>query len=229
MRKRSIHPVEALPVEAAGVVLLQHAEQASAILYHPVRIRILEALLQPDSAAGLSRRMGIPRQTLNYHVRELLRAKLLTRAGRRRNRNFYEQRYITAARGFVLSPELLGSVAADPSHAQDAFSAGHLLGLASLVQRELGRASEAAAKAGKRVATLSMETKLRFRSAEEREKFAEELRRAVFGVVARNAGAYEDSEGHAAEGRPFRLVLGCYPVPAEEPRKLDGNTENADD
>jgi DNA-binding transcriptional ArsR family regulator len=193
--------------------MLQRASQASALLYHPVRLRILEALLAPDSAAGLSRRMGIPRQTLNYHVRELLRVKLLARAGRRRNRNFYEQRYVTVARGFVFSPELLGSVGADPSHALDAFSAGHLLGLASLVQRELGRASEAAVQTGKRLATLSMETKLRFRSAEERERFAEELRRAVFGVVARHAGPYLDDEGKDAAGRPFRLVLGCYPVP----------------
>jgi DNA-binding transcriptional ArsR family regulator len=199
----------------SGVAVLQLPSQASALLYHPVRLRILEALLAPDSAAGLSRRMGIPRQTLNYHVLELLRVKLLARVGRRRNRNFNEQPYITAARGFVLSPDLLGSVAADPSHALDAFSAGHLLGLASLLQRELGRASEAAAKTGKRLSTLSIETKLRFRSAEER--FAVELQRAVFGVVARHAGAYSDDEGKAGDGRPFRLVLGCYPVLSEKP------------
>ena len=117
----------------------------------------------------------------------------------------------------MLSPELLGSVAADPSHALNAFSAGHLLGLASPLQRELGRASEAAAKTGKRLSTLSIETKLRFRSAEERERFAVELQRAVFGVVARHAGAYSDDEGKAGDGRPFRLVLGCYPVLSEKP------------
>jgi DNA-binding transcriptional ArsR family regulator len=66
---------------ASGVAVLQLPSQASALLYHPVRLRILEALLAPDSAAGLSRRMGIPRQTLNYHVRELLRVKLLVRMG----------------------------------------------------------------------------------------------------------------------------------------------------
>lgn len=209
----ALHAIE--PNEAAGVALLGNAAQASAILIHPVRLRILEALLLPDSAAGLSRRMGIPRQTLNYHVRELLRAKLLSRTGRRRNRNFYEQRYVTAARGFVLSPDLLGNVAAKPSHAQDAFSAGYLLALASMVQRELGRVSEAAARAGKRVTTFSIETKLRFRSAEECERFGEELRKAVFGVVARNVGADWNDKGYAAEGRPVRLVLGCYPVPVE--------------
>ena len=213
----SSHPsAHALHPHATGITLLQQASQASALLNHPLRIRILQALLQPDSAAGLSRRMSIPRQTLNYHVRALMRAKLLHRAGRRRNRNFFEQRYVTAARGFVLSPELLGSLAADPSQALDAFSAAHLLGLASLLQRELGRASQAAARAGKRLATLSLETKLRFRSAHERQQFAEALRKAVFDVVARHAGPYLNEEGGAAEGRPFRLVLGCYPIPSQE-------------
>ena len=41
---------------ASGVAVLQLPSQASALLYHPVRLRILEALLAPDSAAGLSRR-----------------------------------------------------------------------------------------------------------------------------------------------------------------------------
>ncbi len=213
------------PQEAIGIAMLELASQASALLYHPIRLRILETLQTPDSAAGLSRRMSIPRQTLNYHVRELLRAKLLKRAGRRRNRNFFEQRYLAVARGFVLSPELLGTVAADPSQVQDAFSAGHLLALVSLLQRELGQASASAAQAGKRLATLSMETKLRFRSAEERRHFVEELQRAVFGIVARHAGAYADDEGNPAEGRPYRLVLGCYPIPAKESSKVSDKQE----
>ena len=225
MRKAAIHGQEHPPQEAIGIAMLQQASQAAALLYHPVRLRILEALLTPDSAAGLARRMGIPRQTLNYHVRELVRAKLLTRAGRRCNRNFFEQRYVTAARGFVLSPELLGSVAADPSQVQDAFSAGHLLGLASLLQRELGHASVSAAQAGKQLATLSLETKLRFRSAEERRHFAEELQRAVFSVVALHAGAYEDDAGKPAEGRLFRLVLGCYPIPANDSSRVSEKQE----
>ncbi|HYW67680.1 MAG TPA: helix-turn-helix domain-containing protein [Candidatus Dormibacteraeota bacterium] len=210
------HAAHPASPHASGIILLQQASQAAALLYHPVRLKILQALLSPDSAAGLSRRMNIPRQTLNYHVGELLHAKLLRRAGRRRNRNFFEQRYVTTARGFVFSPALLGSLAADPSQAQDTFSAAYLLGLASLVQRELGRASESAAHAGKRLATLSIETKLRFRSAHQRQEFAEALRTAILDVVARHAAPYLDEEGHAAEGRGFRLVLGCYPIPSQE-------------
>src|SRR5262245_2965310 len=72
------------PPSALG--LLRQPAQAAALLYHPVRIKILAALVEPDSATGVARRMNLPRQTVNYHVRELARAKLLARAGRRRRR-----------------------------------------------------------------------------------------------------------------------------------------------
>src|SRR5271167_4166496 len=98
---------------AANFALLDSAPSAVAIL-HPLRRRILEALEQPDSAAGVARRLRLPRQRLNYHVRELARAGLLRRAGRRRKRNMVEQCYVASARGYALSPELLGRMGADP-------------------------------------------------------------------------------------------------------------------
>src|SRR5208282_4945121 len=79
-----------------------------AALLHPLRRRILEALREPDSAAGLARRLLLPRQKINYHVRELARGHFLARAGRRRRRNMSEKRYVARARGYVLSPEILG-------------------------------------------------------------------------------------------------------------------------
>ena len=157
--------------------------------------------------------MNLPRQTVNYHVRELARAKLLTRAGRRRRRRLYEQCYVATARGYVLSPELLGKLAADPAQVADAFSASYLVGLASKMQTELGRVSGLAEKAGKRLATLSINTELRFISAEQRAKFTEELQRAIVNVVGRHSSPFRSTDGTPAEGRPFRLVLGCYPIP----------------
>ena len=38
---------------------------------HPLRLQILSELTEPESAAGLARRMGVPRQQVNYHVRQL--------------------------------------------------------------------------------------------------------------------------------------------------------------
>ena len=62
-----------------------------------------------------------------------------------------------------------------------------------------------AVKAGKRLATLTLETEIRFRSAEERNAFAEELA----ATVARLAARYHDEK--APGGRSFRFLAGCYP------------------
>jgi len=185
------------------------------LLHHPLRLRILEALLDPDSATGVARRMNLPRQTVNYHVRELARARLLTRAGRRRRRRMYEQCYVATARGYVLSPELLGKLAADPAQVADTLSANYLLGLASKIQSELGLASQLAAKTGKRLATLSINTELRFTSPRQRAAFTAELQRAIVEIVGRHSSPYRKDDGSAAEGRPFRLILGCYPIPKD--------------
>jgi DNA-binding transcriptional ArsR family regulator len=187
------------------------------LLYHPLRVKILAALLEPDSAAGVARRMNLPRQTVNYHVRELARARLLARAGRRRRRRLYEQCYVATARGYALSPELLGKLAADPAQVADKLSAAYLVGLAAKMQTELGQVTELAEKAGKRLATLSLNTELRFLSPEQRAKFTEELQSAVIDIVSRYSAPYRTTDGAPAEGRPFRLVLGCYPIPHEGP------------
>lgn len=201
------------PSSHSGLEVVREPSRAAALLYHPLRLRILAALLEPDSATGVARQMGLPRQTVNYHVRALARARWLTRAGRRRRRHLYEQCYVTTARGYVLSPELLGKLAADPAQVADTLSARYLLGLASKVQSELARSVDLAAAAGKRLSTLSMNTELRFTSPEQRAAFTEDLQRAIVEVTARHSSPYTKSDGTPAEGRPFRLVVGCYPIP----------------
>jgi DNA-binding transcriptional ArsR family regulator len=216
----NIFPVNIAPSTshpASSVGLLRNYAQAAVLLYHPLRLKILAALLEPDSASGVARRMNLPRQTINYHVRELAKARLLSRAGRRRRRRLYEQCYVATARGYALSPELLGKLAADPSQVADAFSAAYLIGLASKMQSELGRVSALAEKAGKRLATLSINTELRFLSPEQRAQFTCELQAAIVDVVGRHTAPYRNADGTNAAGRPFRLVLGCYPISATSP------------
>lgn len=186
--------------------------RASALL-HPLRLKILDALREPDSAAGLARRLRLPRQKVNYHVRELARAHFLERAGQRRRRNMIERRFRTTAQGYILSPELLGRLGLPPTQVQDAFSAAYLLGMLSLGQSELGRASREAAQQGKRLATLSVSSELRFESAEQRAQFTEEMQRAILDVIGRYASPHRLADGTAGPGRPYRLILGCYPIP----------------
>jgi DNA-binding transcriptional ArsR family regulator len=203
----------------SGLDLVREASQAATLLYHPLRLRILAALTEPDSASGVARRMNLPRQTVNYHVRELARARFLARAGRRRRRHLFEQCYVATARGYVLSPELLGGLAADPAQVADTFSARYLLGLASKVQSELARSTDLAAAAGKRLSTLSVNTELRFTSPEQRAAFTEDLQRAIVEVTARHSSPFRKADGSPGEGRPYRLVLGCYPIPPAQEKE----------
>jgi DNA-binding transcriptional ArsR family regulator len=200
---------------AASFALLDSAPGAAAVL-HPLRRRILESLAEPDSAAGLARRLRLPRQRLNYHVRELARAGLLRRAGRRRKRNMIEQCYVATARSYALSPELLGRLGADPRRVEDTFSAAYLLALSAQLQAELGRASREAAAQGKRLTTFSVNSEFRFESAEQRAEFARALEKAVVEVVGRFASPARRADGSSGPGRPYRLVLGCYPVPPRD-------------
>jgi DNA-binding transcriptional ArsR family regulator len=206
---------------------LRERSQAAALLHHPLRLKILAALLEPDSATGVARRMNLPRQTVNYHVRELARARLLARAGRRRRRHLFEQCYVATARGYVLSPDILGSLAADPAKVADTFSANYLLGLSSKLQSELARSVELANAAGKRLATLSINTELRFSSPEQRAAFTEALQSAIVEVARQHSSPFRKSDGSAADGRPFRLVVGCYPIPPAKDQVLQPQLENA--
>ena len=58
-------------VSAHNPLEMVREPQRAAALLHPQRLRLLEAFVQPDSAAGVARRLGLPRQQVSYHVREL--------------------------------------------------------------------------------------------------------------------------------------------------------------
>jgi AraC-like DNA-binding protein len=188
----------------------------AACLFHPVRRRILEALTERDSPAGLSRRLHLSRQTLNYHMREMAREKMLIPAGRRKRRQFKDQCYVARARTYLLSPELLGKLASDTRILGDRFSASYLLGLSSQLQGELSRSMELAGAAEKKISTLSVNAELRFTTQEQRARFTVELEKAIVGLVGRHSSPYKNADGTAGQGRPFRLVVGCYPMPPKE-------------
>ena len=181
-------------------------------MLHPLRSRLLSMAREPASATELARRLGLPRQRVNYHVRELARAGLLRAAGRRRRRNLIEQRYVATARSYVLAPALLGPLVADWRSIADTASADYLLALAEQVRSDVTRASQEAAGEEKRLSTLSLKSQFRFQTPEERARFAEEIRRAVVDVIARHTSPNLRENGRPGRGRPYRLVLTCYPL-----------------
>jgi hypothetical protein len=96
----------------------------------------------------------------------------------------------------------------------DRLSASYLVALAARVTREVADLMERASKAGKPLATLSVDTAIRFRSAQERAEFSREMTEAIHHLVAK----YHDES--APGGRPHRLVLIAHPLP-----NLDGVQE----
>lgn len=188
-----------------AVRILRDPERAAALL-QPVRLRMLERLREPASATMLARALGLTRQQANYHLRELEKHGAVECAGERRKGNCTERLMRATAGSFVISPEALGGAGAEPERERDRFSIAYLVAAAMRTIRELAILTVRARHAGKRLATLTLETEIRFRNAAERHQFAEELA----GTLAALAAKYHDE--HAAGGRPFRVLAASYPL-----------------
>jgi Helix-turn-helix domain len=204
------------------VETITEGSRAAVLVQHPLRPRILSLAREPASATQIAAALGEARQKVNYHVRQLHRAGLLKPAGRRKKRNMVEQRFVATARAYVLAPQLVGPLAAEAARVADAMSAAHLVALASQAQAELAAVMGVADAQGKRVATLSMSAELRFESAKQREDFTRALQAALTRVVAEHSSPMTRRDGSAGAGRPYRLVVGCYPIPkraGSEPQK----------
>src|ERR1700733_11213470 len=85
----------------------------AAVLLQAGRLNLLESLGGPDSAAGLARRLGVPRQKMNYHLRELEREGFLELVEERRKGNCTERVVRAVAREFLIAPQTADRVTAD--------------------------------------------------------------------------------------------------------------------
>jgi DNA-binding transcriptional ArsR family regulator len=201
-------------VTTVDVAEVGERARAAALLSHPLRTRILALARDAASATEMAARLGLPRQRVNYHVRQLARARFLRRAGRVRKRNLIEQRYVASAHAYVLAPGVLGPVAAGGAVPEDTLSAARLVSLAGQAQHEVVEAMAVAAGEGKRLATLSLAADIRFESADQRAAFTAALQAALTDIVGRFTSADRTASGAPATGRPFRLFVACYPAAA---------------
>jgi DNA-binding transcriptional ArsR family regulator len=180
---------------------------AATVALEPVRSRLLSELAEPASAATLAARLGIARQKVNYHLRALESHRLVRVAQRRRWGGLTERLLVATAASYVVSPGALGPVAADPGRSADRLSATYLIALAARVIREVNGLLQRSKELEKRLPTLSVDTEIRFRSAEDRAAFSEELTRTITALAAR----YHDTS--APGGRAHRLVIVAHPMP----------------
>lgn len=182
--------------------------EAAALVLDPIKNRLLAALVAPASAAALAGRVGLNRQTINYHLRALEQHGLVETVEERRWGGLTERLLMATASSYAVSPAALGELGADPSRSNDHQSASYLVALASRIVREVGALWRSARRSDKRLATLSVDTVVRFATPADRAAFTAELGQAIAALAARY-------HSDAARARPHRLIVVSYPAPSD--------------
>jgi DNA-binding transcriptional ArsR family regulator len=186
---------------------------AATVALEPMRSRLLSELAAPASAATLATRLGLTRQKVNYHLNALESHRLVQLAHERKWGGLTERLLVASAASYVVSPRALGPIAADPDREVDRLSASYLIALGARIVREVGDLVQRADEKRKRLATLAVDTEIRFRSATDRAAFSNELTATITRLVSR----YHDES--APGGRWHRLVLVAHPLPQKSDPK----------
>jgi DNA-binding transcriptional ArsR family regulator len=215
-------------VPVASAVEVIHRPETAAAALRGTRRSLLAALAEPDSAAGLARKLGLPRQRLNYHLKALEQCGLLECVEERRKGNCNERILRATARAFVISPDALGALGPTRGAAQDRFSASFVVSLSARTITEVSTLDARARAEHKRISTLALDSEVRFASSQSRAAFAAELADRIAELVAK----YHDESSPG--GRRFRLVSVVHPRldapdpttsqhtdPSDAPRKED--------
>lgn len=180
-------------------------ERVAAVL-SPIRRQLLKGLAEPDSASGLARKLGIPRQKINYHLRELERAGFVELHQEIQRRGCIERVVRVTARTYTISHDFLEGLAVNPDSIRDRFSSAYLIAAAGRMVRDVAVLRERAASVEQHLTTLAIETEVSFASPAGFNAFAKELA----GEIARLAVKY--NQEHSRASRKFRVVIGAHPV-----------------
>lgn len=190
----------------SAINIVEDPARAS-VLLKPLRMQILERLRQaPDSASGLARHLELPRQKINYHLRELEKKGLIEQVEERKKGNCVERIVRATAQYYLISPETLGSLVTDPDGVQDKFSSTYLVAVAARTISDLAVLRQRAEKARKELPTFTLETNIQFASAAELNAFTEELSNAIGRLVKK----YHNEKARGS--RLFKFVVGSYPA-----------------
>jgi len=178
----------------------------AAAMLDETRLAILRRLREPASAAAVAAHLQAPRQRIGYHVRELERAGLVAAVRERAHGGLVERVLQASAASYVVAPQALGPLAADPAAVADRFSTAYQLAVASRILRDLAELRGRAERANKTVPTLTLDTRVRFPSADAQHAFATELANAVARLIEK----YHDDE--SPKGRTFACAVTVHPA-----------------
>ena len=182
--------------------------EALQVLGHPLRVRILEALREPGSAATVAREVGETRQKVNYHLKELERVGLVEPVSERRSGNFIETLYEAAARSFLVSPRVAWSDPRRVDALREQHSLERLVMVGAQLQRDAISLLDRAAFDGEQIASAAVEADVHFADEKHRAAFLDEYLAAVQKLCDRYG---------SADGLPYRVVMAAHP--ASEPEE----------
>jgi DNA-binding transcriptional ArsR family regulator len=177
------------------------------VLGHPLRVRILEALREPGSAATVAREVGEARQKVNYHLKELERVGLVAPVGERRSGNFIETLYEAVARSFLVSPRVAWSDPRRVDTLRQQHSLERLVMVGGQLERDAISLLDRAAFDGEQIASAAVEVDVHFADARDRAAFLDEYLAAVQQLCDRYGNR---------EGLPYRVVMAAHPSSDDE-------------
>lgn len=195
------------------IAVIDNAAAAEASL-DPMRARLLAALREPASAAGVAAKLGLPRQKVNYHLRNLESHGLLELVAERKRGNVTERVLGATAASYVISPSAMAAVAPDPARSPNRLSARWMLAVAARLVNDVGALITDADRTNKRLATYALDGELTFATASDKAAFIEELTDSVGHLVHK----YHSGEG--SDEHQHRLVVALHPslkMPSEPP------------
>jgi DNA-binding transcriptional ArsR family regulator len=190
-------------VTGSRVHLVEDPESLQA-LAHPLRVRVLEALREPGSAAMAARAVGQPRQNITHHLKELARAGLVHKVGERRKGNFIEALYQAVAPTIVVSPRAAWGDSRRLEALRGQMSLENLVVVGERLGRDAAALLDRATFDGEEIASAAVEAEVRFDSEEARADFMTKYLKAV-GPLFREYGR--------KRGAPYRVMLAAYPDP----------------
>jgi len=176
--------------------------EALQVLGHPLRVRILELLREPGSAATVAREVGETRQKVNYHLKELERVGLVAPIGERRAGNFIETLYEAAGRSFLVAPSVAWSDRRRVDALRQQHSLENLVMVGAQLQRDAISLLDRAAFDGEAIASAAVEADVHFADERDRGEFLEEYLATVQKLCDRYG---------ARDGLPYRIVLAAHP------------------
>lgn len=126
-----------------------------------------------------------------------------------------ETLYAATAERYVVASSVLGELSPGPDDGAGSATAARWLGLQARAEAELGRVLRRAGAAGRAVPALAMDAEFRFETAEQWTLFTRAVRELFEAAIAKYTSPAATEGGEPAPGGPYRLLLGCYPIPPD--------------